>query len=106
MSGAPHHLPTEMLEVTIFQANNLKHLNHWVVDKPYCVCAVEHQDKREHATKVQTKPLNEGINPLDPEWHETFEVQPWHQGDDLLFTIYDKGFAGSRTEGAVHVRSE
>merc|ERR1719412_3127533 len=54
---------------------------------------------------VETKPVTEG-DVLNPFWGETHHLDPWHMGEALEFTIYDKGLVGSKTEGKVVLPSE
>jgi len=86
------------LQVFIRQAQNLKHMNHFTGDKPYVVCEVKHNSQHERRTMVQTREITSG-DTTNPEWNETLELEPWHPGENLEFTIYDKGLLGSRTEG-------
>jgi len=43
---------------------------------------------------------------LNPVWNETHELEPWHQGEPLEFTVYDKGLIGSKTEGKATLPAE
>jgi len=88
------------LAVSIIQAYGLNHMNHFTGDHPYCVCEVKHSDKHAKTTKVETKPVTTG-DTLNPIWNETHELEPWHQGEPLEFTVYDKGLISSKTEGKV-----
>merc|ERR1712204_70986 len=66
---------------------------------PYVVCEVKNRiPKAGETTKVETKPVTEG-DTQNPFWGETHELEPWHEGEPLEFTIYDKGLIGSKTEG-------
>merc|ERR1712190_62121 len=51
-------------------------------------------------TKVETTPVTEG-DTLNPFWGETHVSEPWHEGEPLEFSVYDKGLIGSKTEGKV-----
>merc|ERR1712045_1052289 len=51
-------------------------------------------------TKVETKPVTEG-DTQNPFWGETHVIEPWHAGEALEFSVYDKGLIGSKTEGKV-----
>lgn len=93
------------LAVSIVQAQNLKHMNHFTGDKPYVVCEVQHSSHHETRTKVQTKEVTIG-DTMNPQWNECFEVEPWHPGETLVFTIYDKGLLGSRTEGKAELPAD
>merc|ERR1719275_451215 len=93
------------LAVSIIQAQGLKHMNNFTGDHPYVVCEVKHAAHRERRTKVETKPVTVG-DTLNPVWNETLELEPWHQGDHLEFTVYDKGLVGSKTEGKATLPGE
>merc|ERR1712008_30469 len=51
-------------------------------------------------TKVETKAVTEG-DTQNPFWGETHIIEPWHQGEPLEFSVYDRGLIGSKTEGKV-----
>merc|ERR1719410_1282750 len=93
------------LAVTFISAQGLKHMNNFTGDHPYVVCEVKHAAHRERRTKVETKPVTVG-DTLNPVWNETLELEPWHQGDHLEFTVYDKGLVGSKTEGKATLPGE
>lgn len=93
------------LAISIVQAQGLRHLNHFTGDHPYVVCEVKHHAHRERKTKVQTKPVTTG-DTLNPVWYETLELEPWHQGEPLEFSVYDKGLIGSKTEGKAQLTPE
>jgi hypothetical protein len=93
------------LAVTIIQAQNLKHLNNFTGDKPYVVCEVKHNSFLEKRTMAQTKEVTYG-DTTNPVWNECLELEPWHPGEKLEFTIYDKGLLGSRTEGKAELPGE
>merc|ERR1719262_262944 len=93
------------LAVTIIQAQNLKHLNNFTGDKPYVVCEVKHASHHERRTMAQTKEVTIG-DTANPVWNEYLELEPWHPGEKLVFTIYDKGLLGSRTEGKAELPGE
>merc|ERR1719336_3496371 len=95
------------LAVSIIQAQGLKHMNHFTGDHPYVVCEVKHAAHRERRTKVETKPQTQG-DTLGHMclWNETHELEPWHPGEPLEFTIYDKGLIGSKTEGKASLPGE
>merc|ERR1719210_818307 len=86
------------LAVSIIQAQGLKHMNNFTGDHPYVVCEVKHSAHRERRTKVETKPVTVG-DTTNPCWNETHELEPWHPGEPLEFSVYDKGLIGSKTEG-------
>merc|ERR1719433_812947 len=94
-----------ILGVTVMQAQNLKHLNHFTGDKPYVVCEVKHNSHHEKRTMAQTKEVTIG-DTSNPVWNEYLELEPWHPGEKLDFTIYDKGLLGSRTEGKAELPGE
>jgi len=93
------------LAVSILQAQNLKHMNHFTGDKPYVVCEVKHNSHHERRTVGQTKEVTMG-DTLNPQWNECLELEPWHPGEQLEFTIYDKGLLGSRTEGKAELSGD
>jgi hypothetical protein len=93
------------LAVSIIQAQNLKHLNNFTGDKPYVVCEVKHNSFLEKRTMAQTKEVTYG-DTTNPVWNECLELEPWHPGEKLVFTIYDKGLLGSRTEGKAELPGE
>jgi len=95
----------QSLSVSILQAHGLHHMNHFTGDHPYVVCEVKHRDSFLNATKVQTKPVTDG-DTLNPFWGETHTLEPWHEGEPLEFTVYDKGLIGSKTEGKVVIAPE
>jgi len=90
----------QSLAVSILQAHGLQHMNHFTGDHPYVVCEVKHRDWSLQATKVETKPVTDG-DTLNPFWGETHTLEPWHEGEPLEFSVYDKGLIGSKTEGKV-----
>merc|ERR1712048_1235495 len=89
----------QKLAVSILQAHGLQHMNNFTGDHPYCTCEVKHMH---HAgtTRMETKPVTEG-DTLNPFWGETHVLEPWHEGEPLEFSVYDKGLIGSKTEGKV-----
>jgi len=93
------------LAVSIIQAQGLKHMNHFTGDHPYVVCEVKHAAHRERRTKVETKPVTVG-DTSNPYWNETHELEPWHPGEPLEFSVYDKGLIGSKTEGKATLPGE
>jgi len=93
------------LAVSIIQAQGLKHMNNFTGDHPYVVCEVKHAAHRERRTKVETKPVTHG-DTTNPLWNETHELEPWHPGDHLEFSVYDKGLIGSKTEGKATLPGE
>jgi hypothetical protein len=93
-AAGPHKLA-----VSILQAHGLQQMNNFTGDHPYVVCEVKHLDSS-RTTKVETKPVTEG-DTLNPFWGETHTLGPWHEGEPLEFTVYDKGLIGSKTEGKV-----
>jgi len=93
------------LAISIMQAQNLKHMNNFTGDKPYVVCEVKHNSHFERRTRVQTKEVTIG-DTLNPQWNECLELEPWHPGENLEFTIYDKGLLGSRTEAKAELPGE
>jgi len=93
------------LAITIMQAQNLKHMNNLTADKPYVVCEVKHNSHHEKRARVQTKEVTIG-DALNPQWNEYLELEPWHPGENLEFTIYDKGLLGSRTEARAELQGE
>jgi len=74
--------PMKLL-VTIRYARNLRNADLVGKSDPYCVCRIPNKDKSIFRTKV----IN---NTLHPDWNEQGEIAGYENGDDLLFTIYDK----------------
>merc|ERR1719210_1228751 len=95
----------QRLAVSILQAHGLQHMNNFTGDHPYVVCEVKHRDFSLRATKVETKPVTHG-DTLNPFWGETHTLEPWHEGEPLEFSVYDKGLIGSKTEGKVILAPE
>jgi len=93
------------LAVSIIQAQGLKHMNNFTGDHPYVVCEVKHSAHRERRTKVETKPVTVG-DTTNPYWNETHELEPWHPGEPLEFSVYDQGLIGSKTEGKATLPGE
>jgi len=89
----------QKLAVSILEAHGLQHMNHFAGDHPYVTCEVKGVDGHSH-TKVETKPATEG-DTLNPFWGESLIVDPWNLGDNLEFSVHDKGLIGSKTEGKV-----
>eukprot|EP00927_Polykrikos_kofoidii_P052187 TRINITY_DN45972_c0_g1_i1.p1 TRINITY_DN45972_c0_g1~~TRINITY_DN45972_c0_g1_i1.p1 ORF type:complete len:492 (+),score=59.69 TRINITY_DN45972_c0_g1_i1:161-1477(+) len=105
-----HHLPFSVgpkkLQVTIVQATGLRHLN-FTGDNMYCSFKVLRMDGNSgpptpHCS-YETRTVSKT---LDPVWNETHEVDAWHIGDPLEFTILDKGLLASKTEGRAVLPSE
>lgn len=94
------------LEVTIIQANNLKHLMHFTGDAPYVVAQVDHKKSRSKTTKHQTKVAKNSPNPLDPVFNETFMLGPWSWDEALEFVVYDKGLLNAKSEGKATIGAE
>merc|ERR1712129_444545 len=91
----------QRLAVSVLQAHGLQHMNNFTGDHPYVVCEVQNRiPKAGETTKVETKPVTEG-DTQNPFWGETHTLEPWHEGEALEFTVYDKGLIGSKTEGKV-----
>jgi len=93
------------LLISIMRAQNLKHMNNFTGDKPYVVCEAKHNSHHERRTMVQTQEVTIG-DTLNPQWNESLELEPWHPGESLEFTIYDKGLLGSRTEAKAELQGE
>jgi len=104
-AGGTYGTGAYKLAVSIVQAQGLKHLNNFTGDHPYVVCEVKHTAHRERRTKVETKPVTVG-DTLNPVWNDTQELEPWHQGEPLEFSVYDKGLLGSKTEGKATLPAE
>eukprot|EP00927_Polykrikos_kofoidii_P046563 TRINITY_DN40764_c0_g1_i1.p1 TRINITY_DN40764_c0_g1~~TRINITY_DN40764_c0_g1_i1.p1 ORF type:complete len:829 (+),score=125.79 TRINITY_DN40764_c0_g1_i1:72-2558(+) len=103
MATASSVLPAmQKLHVSIIQATGLKHMN-VLGDSPWCVCEVKHADKRTTPTKCETRAVHKTLEPV---WNEEHELEPWHVGEPLEFTVYDQGLMGSRLEGKVLVQSD
>jgi len=92
------------LFVRILRAEGLQHMNHFTGDHPYVSCKAKRVNG-EVETKAETKPVTDG-DTFNPVWDETLVFEPWHPGETLEFTVYDKGLLGSKTEGKVQLPSE
>merc|ERR1719223_789368 len=88
----------QTLFVEVVRAMGLRHLNHFTGDHPYVQCEVKHLNRHAKTTRATTTPVTVG-DTLNPFWGERLELQPWQAGEDLEFTVYDKGLIGSKTEG-------
>jgi len=95
----------QKLAVSILQAHGLQHMNHFTGDHPYCTCEVKHMHHHALTTKIETKTVTTG-DTLNPFWGETHHLEPWHPGESLEFTVYDKGLMGSKTEGKIVLPSD
>merc|ERR1719362_2805705 len=94
----------QTLVVEVVRAMGLHHLNNFCGDNPYVQCEVKHLDRHAKTTRATTKPVTVG-DTLNPVWGERLELQPWQPGEDLEFTVYDKGLIGAKTEGKAHLPS-
>jgi len=92
------------LFVDVVAATGLAQMNHFTSDHFYVQCEVKHLNRHERTTKAATQPMTVG-DTMNPFWNERLEIQPWHPGEDLEFTIYDKGLVGARTQGKVSLTS-
>jgi len=99
LSAGANVTAPQKLAVSILQAHGLQHMNHFTGDHPYVTCEVKGADGHSHS-KVATKPVTEG-DATNPFWGETLTVDPWNLGENLEFSVYDKGLIGSKTEGKV-----
>jgi len=90
----------QTLVVEVVRAMGLHHLNNFCGDNPYVQCEVKHLNRHAKTTRETTKPVTMG-DTMNPVWGERLELQPWQPGEDLEFTVYDKGLIGSKTEGKV-----
>jgi len=104
-TGSTAYAGPQRLAVSILQAHGLQHMNHFTGDHPYVTCEVKHTGHFERKTMVETKPVTKG-DVLNPFWGETHHLEPWHMGEALEFTVYDKGLVGSKTEGKIVLPSE
>lgn len=95
----------QKLAVSILQAHGLQHMNNFTGDHPYCTCEVNHMHQHAGTTKIETKTVTEG-DTMNPFWGETHHLEPWHPGESLEFTVYDKGLLGSKTEGKIILPSD
>merc|ERR550532_148948 len=97
-------MPGQQLVVEVVRAIGLHHMNHFTGDHPYVQCEVKHLDRHAQTTRAMTNPVTMG-DTLNPFWGERLELQPWQPGEDLEFTVYDKGLIGAKTEGRVQLPS-
>jgi len=93
------------LLVSIVQVHGLKKLKNFTGAHPYCVCEVKHANAHANPIKAETQLVTAG-DTLNPVWDEAFEIDNWHEGESLEFTIYDKGVTGPKTEGKVLLPTE
>eukprot|EP00419_Tripos_fusus_P008953 CAMPEP_0172661996 /NCGR_PEP_ID=MMETSP1074-20121228/5076_1 /TAXON_ID=2916 /ORGANISM="Ceratium fusus, Strain PA161109" /LENGTH=410 /DNA_ID=CAMNT_0013477851 /DNA_START=52 /DNA_END=1284 /DNA_ORIENTATION=+ len=93
------------LAVSILQAHGLNHLDSYAGDQPCVTCEVKRLNSSAEETRVQTKPVTEG-DTLNPFWGETLQLEPWHQGEPLQFTVYDQGLTSSKPKGKVVLTPE
>eukprot|EP00929_Paragymnodinium_shiwhaense_P087023 TRINITY_DN47351_c0_g1_i1.p1 TRINITY_DN47351_c0_g1~~TRINITY_DN47351_c0_g1_i1.p1 ORF type:complete len:740 (-),score=133.14 TRINITY_DN47351_c0_g1_i1:70-2289(-) len=91
----------ESLHVLIMSASGLQHLN-FFGDAPWCQCGVVNR-AGQHFVKHSTTQIK---GTLEPIWEEGFEIENWQVGDDLIFTVMDKGLLTSHVEGKVTVRCD
>merc|ERR1719223_1613353 len=94
----------QTLFVEVVRAMGLHHMNHFTGDHPYVQCEVKHLDRHARTTRATTTPVTMG-DTLNPVWGEKLELQPWQPGEDVEFTVYDKGLIGAKTEGKAHLPS-
>lgn len=100
MMGGGAVMGPQKLAVSILQAHGLQHMNNFTGDHPYVTCEVKHLEHHARTTRIETKQVKEG-DTMNPFWGETHHIEPWHMGESLEFTVYDKGLLGSKTEGRV-----
>lgn len=98
-----HEDEPHKLRVEIIRAESLHSLNHFVGDRPYCICEVKNGCRRSRRARCQTQPLGGSLNPM---WNEVHELEPWYVGDRLEFAVYDKGLMGSRIMGKAELATE
>eukprot|EP00927_Polykrikos_kofoidii_P059494 TRINITY_DN54643_c0_g1_i1.p1 TRINITY_DN54643_c0_g1~~TRINITY_DN54643_c0_g1_i1.p1 ORF type:complete len:1011 (-),score=180.05 TRINITY_DN54643_c0_g1_i1:70-3102(-) len=91
----------QKLYVSIVGATNLRQLN-IVCDAPWCACEVQSASPVAQRVRCETRA---NCKATDPEWNETYVLDPWNVGEALEFTVYDKGLIGSKVEGRVTVPS-
>jgi hypothetical protein len=95
----------ELLEVSILHASNLHHQN-MVGDHWYVTCEIKRRNGKRanpHAGKITTNTIDKNLEPV---WNELHHLEGWVQGDDLEFTVCDKGLFGSKTQGKVTLPHE
>eukprot|EP00927_Polykrikos_kofoidii_P084287 TRINITY_DN8839_c0_g1_i3.p1 TRINITY_DN8839_c0_g1~~TRINITY_DN8839_c0_g1_i3.p1 ORF type:complete len:1250 (+),score=240.71 TRINITY_DN8839_c0_g1_i3:677-4426(+) len=90
------------LQVSIMRAAGLQHLD-FTGDKMSCVCQQKGSDGRAKFVEMQTRDVD---NTLNPEWNETSELASWQIGDALEFIIKDNSKLGSEVAGSVTVPSD
>jgi hypothetical protein len=84
------------LKISFLRATGLRHLN-MSGDAPWCECQVG-----TNGPKCQTGVVK---GTLDPEWNETHEIT-WRPDMPLIFTVFDQGLIGSKTEGKATMQCE
>eukprot|EP00928_Gymnodinium_smaydae_P046233 TRINITY_DN307_c0_g1_i1.p1 TRINITY_DN307_c0_g1~~TRINITY_DN307_c0_g1_i1.p1 ORF type:complete len:330 (+),score=85.50 TRINITY_DN307_c0_g1_i1:61-990(+) len=94
-------LPPQTLEVSILEAHGLAHLN-FTGDNMYTVAEIP-RGMLHHSPKIETQ-VQKGT--LDPVWNELHDLEGWVPGEPLVFTVYDEGMVGSKTEGKAQLNSE
>lgn len=95
----------ELLEVSILHANNLHHQN-MVGDHWYVTCTIKRRNGKAAHPKAGQITTNQIPKTLDPVWNELHHLEGWVQGDDLEFTVYDKGIFNSKVQGKVTLQHE
>eukprot|EP00929_Paragymnodinium_shiwhaense_P106337 TRINITY_DN7162_c0_g2_i5.p1 TRINITY_DN7162_c0_g2~~TRINITY_DN7162_c0_g2_i5.p1 ORF type:complete len:836 (+),score=289.73 TRINITY_DN7162_c0_g2_i5:90-2597(+) len=90
---APLNTEGAKLQVSIIQASGLQHMN-FTGDQPWVQCVVLHKEHKGEPVHCKTKP----VKGLEPVWNETFELD-WQVGEDVEFTVFDKGMLTSKEEG-------
>jgi len=82
------------LKITFVSARALRNAD-WVgKSDPYVIAEVPTRP----GTKIQTRVVEDK---LDPEWNEELDMQEYHVGDPLRFTVKDKDLVGSDMLGCV-----
>jgi len=96
----------ERLVVSITQANGLKHLPGFSADSAaVVVCKVKPREPGEGAgPSLQTRPVVSRTG--DPVWNEISELEPWHAGEALEFTVCEQGLSGRAFHGTAVLQSE
>jgi len=56
-----------------------------------------------HAGQITTNTIDKN---LDPVWNELHHLEGWVQGDDLEFSVCDKGMFGHKVQGKVTLPHE
>lgn len=92
----------ETLEISFLRADGLHHMN-FTGDNMWACCEVVKHSMFGKTHKCQSETI---AKTMSPEWNEMHHLEGYHQGDNLKFTVYDQGVAGSKTEGSAIIDNQ